>query len=129
MNKKNLAKQLDSIAANVARKGIYVVTKENDLFVVKEHVTGCVVIQDIPVRSLAEYLCNLKNKNKKPSINAARDIKDLVMLFFKYTTDIVFYKNTLKKTTDSTKYFATEARMLDTIARLARTRRDLQRYR
>lgn len=129
MNKKKLAMQLDSIAENVARKGIFVVTKESDLFVVKEHVTDQVVIKDIPVRSLAEYLCNLKNKNKEPSVNASRDIRGLVTLFFKYTTDIFFYKNTLKKTKDTSKYFATEARLHETLAKLAHTRRELQRYR
>ena len=129
MNKTKLVKQLDSLAENVARKGIFVVSKEDGNFVVKEHISDTVVAKDIPIRSVAEYICRLKNKGKTPPITVLHNIRKLISQFFKYQNDIFFYRNTLKSTADSCKYDATEARMIETQARLSHTHKELQRYR
>lgn len=129
MDKKKLAKKLDTLASNVAKKGIFVVTKQDDLFVVQEHITRRVVDQNIPMRNVAEYLCTLRNKSKTLGVNAKKDLHDLISQYFKYQNDIMFYRHTLKTTKDAIKYDCTEARLHDTLARLSSTRYELQKYR
>ena len=55
MNKKQVARKLDKLATNVAKRGIFVVNKINNVFVVQDHIRGNVVIDDITLRNVAEY--------------------------------------------------------------------------
>jgi hypothetical protein len=129
MDKKQIAKKLDTLASNVAKKGIFVVSKKDNLYIVQEHITKQIIASDIPMRNVAEYICRFKNKGKDPAITTLREIKDLISRYFKYKSDIMYYKNTLKSSKDSFRLDAAEARLIDTIARLNYTRYELQRYR
>ena len=128
MDKKRIAQSLDKIATNVAKKGIFVVNKQDGLYVVQEHITNTVLDKDIPLRNIANYICNIRNKGKILNPGVQKKLTDLISLYFKYQNDIMFYKHTLKHTTDVTKYDATHARLHDTFARLSHTKDELQRY-
>jgi len=128
MNKKSVAKKLDRLASNVAKRGIFVVSKQDNVFVVKDHIRGHIVIDDIPLRNVAEYLCNAKNKSKDPSEAVTKKLADNMKLYFKYMNDCMFYRYTLKTTKDPIKYDMTEARLDDASGRLQHIRSELQQY-
>lgn len=129
MDKKQIAKKLDTLASNVAKKGIFVVSKQDNLYIVQEHITKQIIACDIPMRNVAEYICRIKNKGKDPAITAIREIRNLISKYFKYKSDIMYYRHTLKSSKDSFKLDAAEARLIDTVARLNYTRYELQRFR
>ena len=128
MNKKHLAKKLDRLASNVAKKGIFVVSKQNKFFVVQDHISKKVVYNEIPLKHVAEYLCKQTNKGKLVNGNMTKSLKDLIWQYHKVTSDIMFYTHTLRTTKDPIKYDMTEARLSDARGRLEYTRHELQRY-
>ena len=79
MNKKVVAKKLDKLASNVAKRGIFVVNKINNVFVVQDHISKNVVVDDIPLKQVADYLCQCKNKQKEPSEIVSSFIKKLYL--------------------------------------------------
>lgn len=129
MNKQHLAKKIDQLADNVAKKGVYVVTKHNDYFVVQEHITKNIIVSELPLRNIADYLCNLRNKGKVLSVTAKRNLQNLLDQYFKLRNDIMFYRNTLRLTKDNDLYHATSARMHDTSCRLTSVTHQLKKYR
>lgn len=128
MNKKYLAKKLDRLASNVAKKGIFVVSKQNKFFVVQDHISKKVVYNEIPLKHVAEYLCKQTNKGKLVNGDMTKSLKDLIWQYHKVTSDIMFYTHTLRTTKDPIKYDMTEARLSDARGRLEYTRHELQRY-
>lgn len=128
MNKKVVAKKLDKLASNVAKRGIFVVNKVNNVFVVQDHIKKTIVIDDIPLKHVADYLCNCKNKQKEPSEVVGKKLRSAMNSYFKFQSDIMFYKHTLKNTKDTMKYDMTEARLDDAIGRLQHIRSELQHY-
>ena len=90
MNKKRLSKQLDTIATNVAKKGIYVVSKQDDEFIVQEHVTKAIVARNIPMKCIASYICRLRNKGELPTINNKIKIDGLISQYYRCKNDIIF---------------------------------------
>jgi len=128
MNKKYVAKKLDKLATRVAKRGIFVVNKVNNVFVVQDHIKGSIVIDEIPLRNVAEYLCKCKNKQNPPSEVVGKKLRDSMKLYFKFANDIMFYKYTLKTTNDPIKYDMTEARLDDASSRLWYLREELQQY-
>ena len=128
MNKIQVARKLDRLATNVAKRGIFVVNKVNNVFVVQDHIRGNIVINDIPLRNVADYLCKCKNKQKEPSEVVGKKLRDSMKLYFKFANDIMFYKYTLKSTKDPIKYDMTEARLDDASSRLWHIREELQQY-
>jgi len=129
MNISSLSSQLDAIATNVAKKGIFIVTKSDDVFAIQEHFSKKIVADSIPMKCIATYLCNLRNKGKQPSMRNKIKIELLTTQYFRFRTDIVFYKNTLNSTKDFVKYEVTEARLLDTICKFNFTKDELKRFR
>lgn len=129
MDKTQLAKKIDQLASNVARKGVFVVTKKDDCFAVQEHITKKVVANGLPTKNVAEYLCDLRNKGKELGVNAKRNLQNLVEQYFKLKNDIVFYKNTMKTTKDNDLFYATQARLYDAISRLESVKYQLKKYR
>lgn len=129
MNKTQLAQKIDQLASNVARKGVFVVIKSNDYFAVQEHLTKKIIASDLPLRNVADYLCELRNKGKDLGVNAKRNLRNLVDQYFKLKNDIVFYKNTMKTTKDNDLFYATQARLYDAISRLESVKYQLKKYR
>ena len=128
MNKKRLSKQLDTIATNVAKKGIYVVSKQDDEFIVQEHVTKAIVARNIPMKCIASYICRLRNKGELPTINNKIKIDGLISQYFRCKNDIMFYRHTLNHTKDFTLGEVIEARLFDTICKFNFTKDELKRF-
>jgi hypothetical protein len=128
MNKQRLTKQLDAIATNVARKGVYVVTKQDDTFVVQEHITKAVVAKELPMKCVATYLCKLRNKGKAISLPNKIKLEGLMTQYFRFKNDIMFYRHTLKHTKDFTLGEVVEARLFDTICKFNFTKDELKRF-
>ena len=128
MNKQRLTKQLDTIATNVAKKGVYVVTKHNDSFAVQEHITKSLVATEIPMKCVASYLCRLRNKGKAPSITIKIKLEGLMEQYYRCKNDIMFYRHTIKNTKDFTKSQVVEARLFDTICKFNYTKDELKRF-
>ena len=128
MNKKRLSKQLDTIATNVAKKGIYVVSKQDDEFIVQEHVTKAIVARNIPMKCIASYICRLRNKGQQPTINNKRKMDGLISQYYRCKNDIMYYRHTIKNTKDFNLSQAVEARLFDTICKFNFTKDELKRF-
>ena len=128
MNKQRLTKQLDAIATNVARKGIFVVTKKDDTFVVQEHISKAIVAAELPMKCVATHLCKLRNKGKTLTIANKIKLEGLMTQYFRCKNYIMFYRHTIKNTKDFTKLQITEARMFDTICKFNFTKDELKRF-
>ena len=128
MNKHKLSKQLESIANNVAKKGIYVVIKHNDAFAIQEISSKKLVTVEMPMKGVAQYLCNFRNKGKRPNLTTEMKIERLAGQYFRCRTDMEFNRHTLKHTTDFTRYAVTEARMFDTMCKFDYTKEELKRF-
>lgn len=116
MDKKKLSIKLDNLAKNVANRGVFVVNKHPDgLFFVEEHISKKVIYSDLPIKQTAEKLCAMHNKGK--SINSAKkiELKNLVERYFKFKNDIMFYKHTIKTTSDNFTYLSAVARCNDAL--------------
>jgi len=109
-NKKKLIKSLDRIVTNVAKRGVFVVNKIDDSFCVQNYVSKAIVIDDIPIREVAEKICDIYNKNKKLRIESITKLRILVNRYHKYKTDILFYRNSMEIEKDSSKFEIFEAR-------------------
>lgn len=128
MNKKRLSKQLDTIATNVAKKGIYVVSKQDDEFIVQEHVTKAIVARNIPMKCIASYICRLRNKGELPTINNKIKMDGLISQYYRCKNDIMFYRHTLNHTKDFTLGEVIEARLFDTVCKFNFTKDELKRF-
>lgn len=128
MNKKRLSKQLDTIATNVAKKGIYVVSKQDDEFIVQEHVTKAIVARNIPMKCIASYICRLRNKGQTPTINNKIKMDGLISQYYRCKNDIMFYRHTLNHTKDFTLGEVIEARLFDTVCKFNFTKDELKRF-
>jgi len=128
MNKQKLTKQLDTIAKNVAKKGVYVVTKKDDHFVIQEHISKAIVASELPMKCVASYLCRLRNKGLAVSLGNKIKLEGLITQYFRCRNDIMFYRHTIKTTKDFTKLQITEARLLDTICKFNYTKEELKRF-
>ncbi len=128
MNKKRLSKQLDTIATNVAKKGIFVVGKKDEGFIVHEHVSKAIIAKELPMKCIASYICNLRNKGKVPSLSNKRKIDNLISQYYRCKNDIMFYRHTLKNTKDFILGEVIEARLFDTICKFNYTKDELKRF-
>lgn len=107
--KEVLAKKLTDIAANVAKKSVYVITLNNENYDILDYFTKKVVVHQIPSKNLAKFLCDSMNKTKRPlSVSA---IQHHINVYSKHYYDCIFYKNTIKKTKDTFKRHVTITRL------------------
>jgi len=128
MNKKRLSKQLDTIATNVAKKGIFVVSKKDEGFIVHEHISKAIVAKELPMKCVASYICKLRNKGQLPSISNKIKMDGLISQYYRCKNDIMFYRHTLKNTKDFTLGEVIEARLFDTICKFNFTKDELKRF-
>jgi len=126
MNKRALAKKLDNLASNVAKRGVYVVTKKDDYYEVQNYMTKQVLVTEIPVRVLAERICNLYNKGKKQPMSQKLQMKSLSTAYFKLKTDLIVFKHTMKTTKDMDKYDVAEFRASEVASRLNHVTQQLE---
>ena len=104
-----LAKKLTDIAANVAKKPIFVITVNDGLYDILDYYTKQPVIRSIPSKGLAYFVCDSFNRNKKkPSFNT---VQHYVNSYSKHYYDCEFYKHTIKTTKDYFKKSVTITRL------------------
>lgn len=127
-NKKKLVKGLDRITSNVAKRGVFVVNKSENTFFVQNYVSKMVVIADIPMRDLAEKLCTYYNNGNELSNESIRKLRGLIKSYYKYKTDLIFYRNSMHIEKDSFKFEILEARFYLTRGQYTSTRQKLEEF-
>lgn len=105
-----LAKKLTDIAANVAKKPIFVVTANNGDYNILDYYSKLPIVSSVPSKGLAYFLCDSFNKakNKKLPIDA---IQHYINVYSKHYYDCIFYKHTIKTTKDVFKKQVTVTRL------------------
>jgi poly(3-hydroxyalkanoate) synthetase len=98
--KVDLAKKLSDIANNVAKKPVFVVSPNNGVFDILNYYTRIPVIQEVPSKSLAVYMCESLNKKKTVP---TKPLQKYVNIYAKHYYDCEFYKHTIKTTKDNFK--------------------------
>jgi hypothetical protein len=117
-NRYQLAGQLDTLVANVAKRGIYVIDRKHHAINIIDYVTKSVKLRDIPNLELAHSLCNRINKQSKlGQFNFTRTQLSLDY-YNRLIADTVFYRHTVKTTKDSFRKQVAMARLDVTISKL-----------
>lgn len=112
-NKDNLANKLDTLASNVAKKGVFVVIKSDPGYKVFNIINKKVLLDNIPYLSLAKELTDKVNKTKEPM--SFENLNRQIDRYYKHLNDILFYKNTIKNTNDFGKLTSAESRLQESI--------------
>lgn len=108
-NKTELSTRLNTIASNVAKKPVYVITSDNGTYNVINYFNKYTVLKYIPSKNLAKYVCESLNTNKK-SVKFS-EIQHFVDVYAKHYYDCEFYKHTIKTTKDDFKKDVTITRL------------------
>jgi hypothetical protein len=103
INRYYLADQLETLAENVAKRGIFVIDQKQNNITIIDYVNKAVRLQDIPNIELAKVLCNKLNKRPKNSKFDFRQVQHLLNYYNKLMNDTVFYRHTIKITDDEFK--------------------------
>ena len=112
-NKPHIAKKLDNIATNIAKRGVYIIAKANPGYNIINYITKEVVIESIPYNNIAHDVNKKLNKSKeKLSVD---NYQNHIDRYYKHFNDIQFYKNTIRTSKDLTKVFSAGCRMQDSI--------------
>lgn len=127
-NKKNIVKNLDLITSNVAKRGVYVVNKKEHVFFVQNYVSKEIVIDDIPIRDLAEKICRYYNNGKNLRIETKNVLRELIKNYYRYKTELIFYKNSMHSEKDNFKIEILEARFCLTRGRYTAARQKLEEF-
>jgi len=109
-NKQRLVNTLERITDNVSKRDIYVVSKNDDTYVIQNYISKAVIVNDIPLRYLADKLCATQNKGKTISNDLRIKLRVLINEYYKHKTDLVFYKNSMINEKDNFKFEILEAR-------------------
>ena len=96
INKEEIENKLSSIAAKVADRGVFIISKHNDSFAVEEYISKKTIITSIPTLSAAERICNLYNSKRPLSIQRRILLETLTSAYYKLSTEIVHIKNCIK---------------------------------
>ena len=113
--KKGLAKKLDKISSNVSKRPVYVVKKQGKTYALVHYFTQKVLINNIPFASSAKSFADKIHRNKTIDPMTLRQYEKRIDYFYKHFNDAMFYRHTMATTKDTFKFFATEARLKDTI--------------
>lgn len=107
--KAEIAKKLNHIASNVAKKPVYVISRMNGNYNIVNYYNNNSVIRYIPSKSLAQYMCDAFNKKK--TNKCFRSIQQYVDTYSKHYYDCEFYKHTINTTNDEFKRSVTITRL------------------
>lgn len=112
-NKPHLAKKLDNMATNIAKRGVYIVAKTEPGYNIINYITKEVVLESVPFSKAANEVNNELNKSKeKISMN---NYQGHIDRYYKHYNDIQFYKHTIRTSKDVTKVFSAGCRLQDSI--------------
>ena len=124
-NPKFVAKKLEKLSSNVAKKGIFVVKKTKTGYDIIDYIKKDVLVADVPFSKTANNFCNSLNKDGKTGI---AELTRHVNVYHKHTTDIMFYKHTIRTSKDTTKVFTAGVRMQDSLLMVKEAKRHLAYY-
>lgn len=115
-NKQQLAQQLDTLAKQVADRGVYIAASNSDGFYdVIDYLRDTVVVHDVPTQSLAEHLSTALNHKHHFSSSYLQTQLDR---YHKLNNDCVHYRHTLETTTDQFKQHLARTRLDDALIQL-----------
>jgi len=126
-NKRDLAKRLDTLSNNVAKRGVFVVrpNKYNE-FDVFDYVNQRVYHDNFPSKSLAQQMCDRYNKNKKSVPTKSKRINELCKAISKHNQDCMHYMHIITTTNDDFKAEYTEIRLRESQMAMKHLLSDLQ---
>ena len=127
-NKKNLAKKLDNITNNVAKRGVFVVKKTDPGFNVVNYINNKVYVENVPFNTTAKQLCKLLNDKKQTDKPDATRVSRLCDKFYKHYNDIHFYKHTINTSKDLQRKLIAQTRMEESVMMLKEVRRQFSMY-
>lgn len=122
-NKTKLAKKLDTLASNVAKKGVFVVTKSEPGYKVINYIDKKSVIDNVPYLSMANEISDKLNKSKEPP--TLEGVNYRIDRYYKHLNDIMFYKHTLATTKDTFKILSVGSRLQESIYALREIKKNL----
>ena len=122
-NKKYLAKKLDGLAKNVAKRNVYVIQKTDPGYNIINYIDKSVFIENVPFLNVAERACKNFNHTKQ-DINP-NHMQTHIDKYFKHYMDLQFYKHTIKTSEDKTKVFTAGVRMQDSLFFIKEAKRHL----
>ena len=119
--KASLAQTLNNVSQRVAKRGVHVVVKHDNLYCILEALSKRVVLAYILEKNLAETLCVRLNRpskhypiTKEKLQRVQKDLDEYIRLY----NDTVFYRHTVKVTKDNTRREVTFTRLQETIGRM-----------
>ena len=112
-NKPHLAKKLDKMANNIAKRGVYIVAKANPGYNIVNYITKEVIIESIPFNKVANDVNKTLNKSKEKQ--SVGNYQSHIDRYYKHYNDIQFYKHTIRTSKDLTKVFSAGCRLQDSI--------------
>lgn len=125
-NKPNLARKLDNMAKNIAKKGVYIVAKTEPGYNIVNYITKEVLLENIPFSKVANNLNRELNKSKdKPAMG---NYQSHIDRYYKHFNDIQFYKHTIRTSKDITKVFSAGCRMQDSIQMMNQAREYIRSF-
>lgn len=97
LNKKvELARKLDQVAANVAKRGVYVPVRKHNYYIVTESFSNRYVLHYLPTKKLAQTLCvrlNRRNLTKEPlKSNELESAQKHVNKYMDLFNETIFYR-------------------------------------
>lgn len=112
-NKPHIAKKLDKMASNIAKRGVFIVAKSNPGFNIINYITKEVIIYNIPFSKIANEVNKSMNESKEKQ--SVLNYQNHIDRYYKYYNDITFYKHTIRTSKDKTKVFSAGCRLQDAI--------------
>ena len=112
-NTKHVAKKLDKLAYSVAKRGVYIVKKTKIGFDIINYISKSVIVSDIPFSNTANSFCDKLNKEK--GLVSIIELTKHINMYHKHSTDIVFYKHTIRTSDDPGQVFTAGVRMQDSL--------------
>ena len=112
-NKPHLAKKLDNMATNIAKRGVYIVAKTEPGYNIINYITKEVILENIPFSKIENNINKELNKSKEKV--SMRNYQSHIDRYYKHHNDIQFYKHTIRTSKDVTKVFSAGCRMQDSI--------------
>lgn len=130
LSKITIAEKLDTLADRVIKRGIIVAEKNRySFFNIVDYFTKEVVIEDVPNYSIAGSLCEYFNSKK--DINKRKtfiDVQHIINQYHKYNNDCLFYRRTVRQSSDIVKVEVALTRLDVTLLKLKSIQRQLQGY-
>lgn len=118
INKYKLSNQLDQLADNVIKRGVYVIDKTGQSTNIVDYLKKQTVLTDIPTVEMANNICDQLNKlriKQKPNLFQAQHLIDYCN---RLNSDTICYRHTINTTRDDFKRDLVAVRLDSTLQTL-----------